>query len=396
LTSTSPGGLATLALETGTCFRGRWFGGSPPGGLGSADPFPRPVGGEVVFHTGMTGYQEILTDPSYAGQIVVFTAAHIGNYGIHAGEDESARVHPRAIIVRDHFRRPSHQRADRSLEDVLRRANIPGLCDVDTRALTIALRERGACRGVIGSGDPDKLIRAAREFPQMSATNFVEQVSCKKPHDMSAAPIRDHGQERPFRVSVLDCGVKQSILERLREENCGLRIYPATSSVDDLLGLTGGPVPDGIFLSNGPGDPALLDTQVETIRGLLQTPTPVFGICLGHQLLARAIGATTFKLPFGHHGANHPVRREHDTRVEITSHNHNYAVRPDSINPEQVRITHSSLNDDCIEGIELIGRPVYSVQYHPEAAPGPHDGQYLFERFVGDMICHRKQSEGVS
>jgi carbamoyl-phosphate synthase small subunit len=169
LTSISPGGLATLALETGTCFRGRWFGGSPPGGLGSADPFPRPVGGEVVFHTGMTGYQEILTDPSYAGQIVVFTAAHIGNYGIHAGEDESARVHPRAIIVRDHFRRPSHQRADRSLEDVLRRATIPGLCDVDTRALTIALRERGACRGVIGSGDPDKLIRAAREFPQMSA-----------------------------------------------------------------------------------------------------------------------------------------------------------------------------------------------------------------------------------
>jgi carbamoyl-phosphate synthase small subunit len=392
----SPGGLATLALETGACFRGRWFGGSPPGGLGTADPFPRPVGGEVVFHTGMTGYQEILTDPSYAGQIVVFTCAHIGNYGIHAGEDESTRVHPRAMVVRDHFRKPTHQRADRSLEDVLRRANVPGLCDVDTRALTIALRERGACRGVIGTGSNEELVEAARTIPRMSETNFIGEVTCKAPFDMPAAPIGDYGQSRPFQVSVLDCGVKQSILERLREENCALRVYPAGSSVEDLLGRTGGPTPDGVFLSNGPGDPALLDDQVDTIRGLLDSGTPIFGICLGHQLLSRAIGAETFKLPFGHHGANHPVRREHDHRVEITSHNHNYGVKPESIDPERVRVTHRSLNDDCIEGIELIGRPVYSVQYHPEAAPGPRDGQYLFERFVRDMLDHRKSSEGVA
>jgi carbamoyl-phosphate synthase small subunit len=396
LNSVSPGGLATLALETGACFRGRWFGGSPPGGLGTADPFPRPVGGEVVFHTGMTGYQEILTDPSYAGQIVVFTAAHIGNYGIHAGEDESPRIHPRAIVVRDHFRRTTHQRADRSLEDVLRRANIPGLRDVDTRALTTALREHGACRGVIGAGDPESLIEAARNVPPMSATNFVEQVTCASAWDLGPAPGRDHGQREPLRVSVLDCGVKQSILERLREENCTLRVFPANSSPDELLGRGGGPVPDGVFLSNGPGDPALLDSQVRTIEALLSAKVPIFGICLGHQLLSRALGADTFKLPFGHHGANHPVRREPDRRVEITSHNHNYAVRPESLDPERIRITHRSLNDDCVEGIELIGHPVYSVQYHPEAAPGPRDGQYLFERFVRDMLERRKQNEGTA
>ncbi|RKZ06194.1 carbamoyl phosphate synthase small subunit [bacterium] len=392
----SPGGLATLALETGRCFRGRWFGGSPPGGLGTADPFPSTVGGEVVFHTGMTGYQEILTDPSYAGQIVVFTAAHIGNYGIHAGEDESTRVHPRAIVVRDHFRRTTHQRADRSLEDLLRRANIPGLSDVDTRALTIALREKGACRGVIGTDERDELVAAAQQFPPMSSTNFIAQVTCKAPWSMTAAPVGGNGKRAAFRVAVLDCGVKQSILERLREENCELHIYPAQTPAEEIMGKGGRPVPEGIFLSNGPGDPALLDAQVATISELLQTGVPVFGICLGHQLLSRAIGAETFKLPFGHHGANHPVRREHDCRVEITSHNHNYAVRPESLDASKVRVTHSSLNDDCIEGLELIDRPVYSVQYHPEAAPGPRDGRYLFERFVGDMAHRRKEMEGVA
>lgn len=389
------GGLATLALETGRCFHGRWFGGSPPGGLGTADPFPSTVGGEVVFHTGMTGYQEILTDPSYAGQIVVFTAAHIGNYGIHAGEDESTRIHPRAIVVRDHFRRTTHQQADRSLEDVLRRANVPGLCDVDTRSLTIALREKGACRGVIGAGADEPLVEAARAFPPMSATNFVELVTCAAPHRMSAAPKVDPAGRPPFRVAVLDCGVKQSILERLREENCELQIWPATSAADEILGRKGGVAPDGVFLSNGPGDPALLDRQVATVASLLDSGIPVFGICLGHQLLSRAIGATTFKLPFGHHGANHPVRREHDHRVEITSHNHNYAVRPESLDPGKVRVTHLSLNDNCVEGLELIGRPVYSVQYHPEAAPGPRDGKYLFDRFVREMAQRRKQNQGV-
>jgi carbamoyl-phosphate synthase small subunit len=386
-------GLATLALETGHCLRGRWFGGAPRGGLGTADPSPRPIGGEVVFHTGMTGYQEILTDPSYAGQIVVFTASHIGNYGIHAGEDESPKVHPVAIVVRDHCQRTFHQQADRDLGDVLRRAGVPGLSDVDTRALTVILREHGASRGVIGVGKTDQLVAAARALPPMHATNWVDAVTCKQPWTLE--PIGTAPDGATFEVAVLDFGVKRSILERLREAGCALTVYPARTSVHDLLGEKIGRRPDGVFLSNGPGDPAMLDALVETIRGVLTAGVPVFGICLGHQLLARAIGAQTFKLPFGHHGANHPVRRETDHRVEITSHNHNYAVRPESIDLTQVRITHRSLNDDCIEGMELIGRPVYSVQYHPEAAPGPRDAEYLFERFARDMAAYRAARDGA-
>ncbi len=375
-----------LALETGHTFRGRWFGGawSRPG---PADVTHVAAGGEVVFQTGMTGYQEILTDPSYAGQIVVFTAAHIGNYGIHAGEDESEAVRPAGMVVRDHCTRTYHQRADRDLDDVLRSARVPAISDVDTRAITAILRERGSCRGVLGIGRADELVEAARAIPPIAATNWVERVTCAEPWTLPAAP-RNSDMPR-FAVTALDYGVKRSILERLREEGCDLTIVPATSSADDILSGRLGPVPDGIFLSNGPGDPAILDSQVQTIRELLDSQIPVFGICLGHQLLGRAIGGTTFKLPFGHHGANHPVRREHDRRVEITSHNHNYALRPDSVDPERVHVTHRSLNDDCVEGLELLGRPVYSVQYHPEAAPGPRDGQYLFGRFVDDMTAHR-------
>jgi carbamoyl-phosphate synthase small subunit len=373
-------GVATLALETGECFRGRLFGGASPGGLGREDPSPAPVGGEVVFHTGMTGYQEILTDPSYAGQIIVFTAPHIGNYGIHAGEDESPRIHPTAVIVRDHCQRSFHQRADRSLEDVLRLAHVPGLTDVDTRALTVLLRERGSCRGVVGTGPSARLVQAAREIEPMERVDWVSRVTCSQPFELDAFPAR-RGRSRPYRVAVLDFGVKASILEHLRRLHCSLRVLPARTPASEILRER----PDGIFLSNGPGDPALLDDLVETVRELIHYGRPVFGICLGHQLLGRALGGKTYKLPFGHHGANHPVRREDDGRIEISSHNHNYALDPNSLDASRVRVTHYSLNDGCVEGFEVPGRPVYSVQYHPEAAPGPRDGVHLFQRFCREM-----------
>ncbi len=378
------GGPALLALETGHCFRGRWFGGSAQRGLGNADPHPGPIGGEVVFHTGMTGYQEILTDPSYAGQVVVFTASHIGNYGVHAGEDESGRVHPAAIVVRDHCERSYHQRAERGLADLLRRAHVPGLSGVDTRALTTVLREHGACRGVLGRGPAQVLVEAARALTPMGQIDWVARVTRERVDEL-AATTTPAGRAR--RVAVMDFGVKQSILERLRQAGCDLRVHPARTPVTEVLAAE----PDGVFLSNGPGDPARLDDLVTNVRAFVDSGLPLFGICLGHQLLARAMGAKTYKLPFGHHGANHPVRRESDRRVEITSHNHNYAVDATSIDTRRVRITHRSLNDDCLEGMELRERPAYSVQYHPEAAPGPRDGQYLFDRFVREMDARRRQ-----
>jgi carbamoyl-phosphate synthase small subunit len=336
---------ATLALESGLTFRGRLFGSQRDGA------------GEVVFHTGMTGYQEILTDPSYAGQIVVFTAPHIGNYGIHAEDHESARIHPAAVIVRDICRRSFHRRAERSLDDLLRRAGTPGLSDADTRALTIALREGGSCRGVLGADDPDALVARARCLPPIGDTDWV----------------------------ALDFGIKRSILDRMAAEGCRCRVLPAGTPAAEIL--AGGH--EGVFLSNGPGDPASLPHLVDMVRHLLAADLPLFGICLGHQLLARALGAETVRLPFGHHGANHPVQRLDDGRVAITSQNHNYAVPADSLDPGLARITHLSLNDGTVEGLELPGLPVYSVQFHPEAAPGPHDSHHLFRRFRQDMACRR-------
>ncbi len=361
---------AFVALENGMVLPGQMFGA------------PLPAGGEVVFHTGMTGYQEILTDPSYAGQVVVFTASHIGNYGIHRQDHESARIHPAAVIVRDFCRRTFHRQSESGLDQVLRQAGVPALADVDTRALTVAIRDGGTCRGYVGTGDPRKLIHKAQALPPIHEVDWVSRVTTSRVR----AHTREPDAEAPFAVAVLDCGVKKSILDRLVDEGCRVTLFPAGTPAGDILATQ----PDGVFLSNGPGDPARYPALVTTVRELLDAEVPLFGICLGHQLLARALGAETIKLPFGHHGANHPVQRLATGRVEITSQNHNYAVPADSLPLAAARVTHRSLNDDSVEGLEVLGRSAYSVQFHPEAAPGPSDSLYLFQRFVQDMDNHRQ------
>ncbi len=360
---------ATIALENGRVFRGRLLGA------------PREAGGELVFHTGMTGYQEILTDPSYAGQIVLFTASHIGNYGIQAGDDESRRIQPAAMVVRDFCRRSFHRRSERGLDEVLRRAGVPALSDVDTRALVHLIREEGNLRAWIGHGDPENLVEKARALPPMGEVDWVSRVTSREPWALE--PEGDTSE--PWEVAVLDLGVKRSILDSLAARGCRLRIYPAGTDIDSLTS----PPTEGIFISNGPGDPASLPWVVASVEKLLESELPLFGICLGHQVLARALGARTERLPFGHHGANHPVQRLSDGRVEISSQNHNYCVPRESLVGTGAEVTHLSLNDHSVEGLELPGRPVYSVQYHPEAAPGPSDSLYLFDRFIREMRARR-------
>ncbi|RKZ13991.1 carbamoyl phosphate synthase small subunit [bacterium] len=367
---------ACIALETGRVFRGRLIGA------------PTGAGGELVFHTGMTGYQEILTDPSYAGQVIVFTASHIGNYGIHDTDHESAGIHPAAVVVRDFCRRTFHRGRETSLDVILRRRGVPAITGVDTRAVTAAIRDGGNCRAWLGTGAPDEMVAAARALPPIGEVDWVQGVTCAKPWSLEEEPAgTDH-----LEVAVLDCGVKRSILHRLARVGCRVRIFPAHTPAAELLAGT----TEGVFLSNGPGDPAGLPHIVATVRDLLEAGVPVFGICLGHQLLARALGAATTRLPFGHHGANHPVRNLATDRVEITSQNHNYAVPRASLDPAIARVTHLSLNDDSVEGLEAVGLPAYSVQYHPEAAPGPSDSLYLFERFRQEILARRAGHQGRS
>ncbi len=361
---------AWIALETGKVFSGKLLGA------------PMAAGGEVVFHTGMTGYQEILTDPSYAGQVVVFTAAHIGNYGIHGDDHESQHVHPAAVIVRDFCRRNFHRRSEYSLDQVLRQAGVPALAEVDTRALTIAIRDEGTCRAWIGTGDPNELVAKAKQLPAIADTDWVKKVTTDKTYRFAVEPMVPD----PCEVAVLDCGVKKSILGRLVNEGCRVRVFPSDTSANELLA---GPT-EGVFLSNGPGDPASQPELVATVKELVAADIPLFGICLGHQLLARALGGTTVKLPFGHHGANHPVQNLATGRIEITSQNHNYAVPTESLDPAVALPTHLSLNDISIEGLQAVGRSAYSVQYHPEAAPGPSDSLYLFRRFRSEMLQRRE------
>ena len=374
---------AILALENGT-----WFKGKAAGAEGEA-------GGEVVFNTSMTGYQEVLTDPSYAGQIVTMTAPEIGNYGVSDEDVESRGVRVAGFVIRDESPVASNWRADGSLSDYLRGHNVVAISDIDTRALTRLLRSAGVMRGVIATGrpDPDDLVDKARALPNMEGADLVRGVTCSEPFDWTAfarAGVEPPDPEfivapgrrtpRPLRIAAYDYGMKWNILRRFAAHGCDVRVFPATTPAGELLAAK----PDGIFLSNGPGDPAAVSYAIDNAKAVVDSGVPVFGICLGHQILGLAMGAQTFKLKFGHRGANHPVKELASGKVEITSQNHGFAVDPASL-PADLEITHENLYDGTIEGLRHRNRPVFCVQYHPEASPGPHDADYLFSQFLDAM-----------
>ncbi len=360
-----PPGL--LALENGFILEGLLFG--------AADD----AAGEVCFNTSMSGYQEVLTDPSYCGQIVVMTAPHIGNYGINAEDVQSSKIQVAGFVVRDLCRRPSNWRSISSLHDYLADAGVTGITDVDTRALTRLLRTDGAKRGVIGpaSAGADALIERARSLPEMAGQELASLVT-------TAAVRADDGEGR-YRVAIYDFGVKQGIIDELRRRDFAVTVYPADTPAERVLADK----PDCVLLSNGPGDPEVVTNGIDAAQKILGQ-LPLFGICLGHQILALACGARTYKLKFGHRGSNHPVREEATGRIMITAQNHGFAVDPESL-PDTLEVTHLSCNDGTIEGISHRQFPAWSVQYHPEAAPGPHDSWYLFDRMVEELekrSCH--------
>lgn len=353
---------ALLVLADGTVFAGEAVGAMCTEGA------PQVATGELVFNTSMSGYQEILTDPSYAGQVISFTYPHIGSYGVTAIDDQAVRPHCRGLIVRDLVKRPSNFRAEGDLESFLVRHGVSGMTGVDTRRLTRHVRSAGAMPCAFGTASEAELLEAAIAEPGTAGMDLVQEVTTP------LAYVRAGG---PRRVVAYDFGLKRSILDRL-SEIASIEIVPASTSASEVLGRN----PDGVFLSNGPGDPAALGYLAAEIKNLLGN-VPVFGICLGHQLLASALGGSTYKLPFGHHGGNQPVRRMETGVVEITAENHGYAVAPDSVATADV--THVNLNDGVIEGISCRDVPAFSVQYHPEAGPGPHDARYLFALFA-DLI----------
>jgi carbamoyl-phosphate synthase small subunit len=354
---------ALLVLADGTTFEGEAIGAAAPGGVAT---------GEVVFNTVLSGYQEVITDPSYAGQVITFTYPHIGNYGAAPADDESARPHCRGVIVRDLARRPSSWRSSESLETFLVRHGVPGITGVDTRRLTRHIREAGAMPCAFGTADETTLKAAAIAEPGTDGVDLVATVTAAEAYTVGSASVAERSGG-PLRVVAYDYGIKRTILRHL-EQIATIEVVPASTPAADVLARD----PDGVFLSNGPGDPAAVTYAIDTIGALLGN-VPVFGICLGHQLLASALGAETYKLKFGHHGGNHPVRRLETGAVEITSQNHNYAVADGAIPGADV--SHVNLNDGVVEGLRCRDVPAFSVQYHPEAGPGPHDARYLFAQF---------------
>jgi carbamoyl-phosphate synthase small subunit len=369
---------ATLALENGT-----WFEGESAGA-------PGETGGEVVFNTAMTGYQEVLTDPSYAGQIVTMTCPEIGNYGIADEDGESRAPKVAGFIIREQSPVASNWRADSTLRDYLVHHNIVAISGIDTRALTRVLRSTGVMRGIIATGDvePRRLVDAARDVAPMEGSDLVRGVTCDAPFNWQPdaasgdefSPDPERRARRALRIAAYDYGMKWNILRRFTAYNCDVRVFPADAPASELLAGS----PDGVFLSNGPGDPAALEYAIENARELVKSDVPVFGICLGHQILSLAMGAETYKLKFGHRGANHPVKELESGKIEITSQNHGFAVDPKSL-PSDLKVTHVNLYDQTIEGLRHETKPVFCVQYHPEAAPGPHDADYLFRQFLDEM-----------
>jgi carbamoyl-phosphate synthase small subunit len=397
-----PAHRAILALEDGRVFNGLAAGARTR------------RGGEVVFNTSLTGYQEVFTDPSYSGQIVCLTYPHIGNVGTNIEDDESAKPYIEALVVREFSALSSNWRSSESAQQFLERHSVPVIWGIDTRALVRHLRELGAQRGIVSTdGTPvEKLIAEARALPTMAGQELASRVTSLKPYewtrgsiDLAApmaasarAPGASNGagpphssrrssfpsQHRP-RVVAYDFGIKQNILRLLVDHGCAVTAVPAKTSAEEVLALK----PDGVFLSNGPGDPEPITYAVANIRKLLGR-VPIFGICLGHQLCGLALGGKTFKLKFGHHGANHPVKNLFTQKIEITSQNHGFCVDPDSLPSSDVEITHVNLNDHTKEGMRHRSLPLFSVQYHPEASPGPHDARYLFDQFLDLMATHNR------
>ncbi|MEW5975609.1 MAG: glutamine-hydrolyzing carbamoyl-phosphate synthase small subunit [Acidobacteriota bacterium] len=381
---------ALLALEDGLTFRGKSFGAQGE------------TSGEIVFNTSLTGYQEILTDPSYAGQIVVLTYPLIGNYGINLQDEESRRPYAEGLVVREITELPSNWRQQMSLPEYLRKHHIVSISEIDTRALVRHIRDHGAMRAIISTQDldPDSLLRRVRELPEMVGRDLAKEVTCQKPfhwqdpsldifqnpRHSGAVPQPARAEDLPFRVVAFDFGIKHNILRLLVDSGCRVTVVPAHTSAQQVLDMD----PDGIFLSNGPGDPEPVTYAIQTVRELM-SQKPIFGICLGHQILGLAVGGRTYKLKFGHHGGNHPVRHLKTGKVEITAQNHGFAVDIDSLSKENIEITHINLNDYTLEGFRHRRFPLFCVQYHPEASPGPHDSRYLFDEFRSLMLQHREQ-----
>jgi carbamoyl-phosphate synthase small subunit len=366
---------AILALEDGTVFKGRSFGAR-------TERY-----GEVVFNTSITGYQEIFTDPSYAGQIVVLTYPQIGNYGSNDGDNEAGKPYIEGLVVRDFSPVASNWRSDSEAGSFLEVANIPVISDIDTRSLVRHLRTRGVMRGVLSTmpgADEAALVEKARKAPSMTGLDLATRVSTSKSYKWHEGVEPVSKSERltlpgdpDYHVVAYDFGIKRNILRKLVHSGTRVTVVPALTPSEDVLALK----PDGVFLSNGPGDPEPLEFQQSQVRKLIGK-TPIFGICLGHQILARSLGGKTYKLKFGHRGANHPVLNKVTNKVEITSHNHGFAVDADSLKDSEVELTHVNLNDETLEGFRHKSHPVFCVQYHPEAAPGPHDSYYLFDEFI--------------